>query len=399
VKKLLTIWILSFLSIAQTIGQTTLYNVDFYGGRFTFNYNKVAFASEKNISISKIQQFYKLASATSYQPVTKLLIEQKAQLHLDDWLFYQLIRKTAQQIAPKNIDYNLYTLHKWFLLLQCGYNAIITTNGSKLLLYVECSENIYNIPNRVTNGKQYVCLNYHDYKNIDFEKETFTQVPVNTPAALIGFSYKINSLPVFNNAGYTEKDIHFSYYNTNYEFKVKLNDKIKELFANYPIVDYESSFNIPLSKETYASLIPILKQNTKGLKVKDGVDYLMRFTRDAFAYQKDEDNFGGEKRLTPEQTLLYDKSDCEDRAALFFCLVKEIYDLPMIVLAYPEHVTIAVKFSKPVGQKIMYNGDAYSVCEPTPQLIDLSVGQILPSLKKKEYEIVYAYTPATLIKH
>jgi hypothetical protein len=60
------------------------------------------------------------------------------------------------------------------------------------------------------------------------------------------------------------------------------------------------------------------------MTVKGGVDYLMRFTRYAFMFKPDAENFGSEKRLTPEQTLLYPESDCEDRAALFFCLVKEI---------------------------------------------------------------------------
>ena len=104
-------------------------------------------------------------------------------------------------------------------------------------------------------------------------------------------------------------------------------------------------------------------------------------------------NFGKEKRLTPEQTLLYENSDCEDRAALFFYLVKEIYDLPMIVLAYPKHVTVAVKFDKPVGHTIVYNGNKYSVCEPTPQKQDLRLGESLPELKKSSFEVVYAYHP------
>jgi len=79
---------------------------------------------------------------------------------------------------------------------------------------------------------------------------------------------------------------------------------------------------------------------------------------------------------------------------LFFSLVKEIYNLPMIVLAYPEHVTIAVKFNKPVGTPIIYNGMKYSVCEPTPQKQDLAVGQLSRNLKKERYEIVYAYAPS-----
>ena len=103
--------------------------------------------------------------------------------------------------------------------------------------------------------------------------------------------------------------------------------------------------------------------------------------------------FGKEKRLSPEQTLIYEQSDCEDRAALFFYLVKEIYNLPMIVLNFPRHVTVAVKFKKPVGKHIIYNGNIYTVCEPTPQQVDIPMGQLIPELENTPYEIVYAYTP------
>ena len=119
----------------------------------------------------------------------------------------------------------------------------------------------------------------------------------------------------------------------------------------------------------------------------------MRFTRYAFLFEPDSRQFGNEKRLSPEQTLLYEQSDCDDRAALFFYLVKEIYNLPMLVLAFPEHVTIAVKFDKPVGTPIMYKGEKYSVCEPTPQKQDLKLGQLSPNLDKATYEIAYAYIP------
>ena len=127
---------------------------------------------------------------------------------------------------------------------------------------------------------------------------------------------------------------------------------------------------------------------------KKGVDYLMRFTRYAFLYENDEQNFGAEKRLSPEQTLLNKYSDCDDRAALFIYLVKEIYDLPMIALLYPTHLTMAVQFDKPVGEFITYKGKKYSFCEPTPQAQDLKIGQLANKLKNIKYEIVYAYEPA-----
>lgn len=367
---------------------------DFFGDPVEFEFDpasRVEFADP--LSTEAIQGFYKKILVTQYGPIVKALTDYKKKHKADDWLYYQLIRKTAQQISPKAENYFRYTLYKWFFLTQSGYDAILSIGNNRLLFYVQSDENIYNIPFRIRNGKQYVCLNYHDYGTIDFEKERFAEVAIAASQARKAFSYKVTQLPGFKPADYIEKDISFNYNMTDYHFKLKINPQVKTIFANYPVVDYESYFNIPLSAETYGSLIPSLKKAVKGMNTKNGVDYLMRFTRYAFLFKPDTENFGTEKRLTPEQTLLYENSDCDDRAALFFYVVKEIYNLPMIVLAYPKHVTIAVQFDKPVGKPIVYNGNRYYICEPTPQKEDLNIGQSLPELKKAPYEIVYAYQP------
>lgn len=368
---------------------------DFYGAPIELSMdNSCIIPYTLPLSEHSIQKFQASISEGNAVPVIESLLSFKKKYQLDDWLYYQLIRKTSQQISPKAENYHRYTLYKWFFLTRSGYDATLKINGEKLLFYVQTDENIYNIPSYMKNGKQYVCLNYHDYGfNIDFEKNKFSEVPLSVADAKNGFSYKINRLPAFNPGDYQEKDIQFTYYETDYHFKVKLNPQIKTIFANYPVVDYESYFNIPLSKETYSSLIPLLQKSVKKMNTKTGIDYLMRFTRYAFLFETDSKVFGKEKRLSPEQTLLYEQSDCEDRAALFFFLVKEIYNLPMIVLAYPDHVTIAVKLKKPIGTPIIYNGMTYSVCEPTPQKKDLPVGKLLPNLSKEVYEVVYVYNP------
>ncbi len=65
----------------------------------------------------------------------------------------------------------------------------------------------------------------------------------------------------------------------------------------------------------------------------------------------------------------------------------------MIVLVFPTHVTIAVKFDKPLSNPIVHKGNKYSVCEPTPQMQELRVGQLSPELKKQPFEVVYEYNP------
>ncbi|MFA6059383.1 MAG: hypothetical protein WC756_14350 [Taibaiella sp.] len=345
------------------------------------------------LSQASIRDFYETVNAKNYQPLINSLLACKEKNQLNDWLYYQLIRRMAQQLSPKGENYNRYTLYKWFLLNKSGYDATLAIRKDLLLFYVQSDDNIYDIPYYVKNDKQYVCLNYHDFGTVDFGAAEPNGVNVFIPEGKKAFSYKITHMPDFTDADYAEKDIQFDYKNKGYQFKIKVNSQVQSLFANYPVVDYESYFNIPLSKKTYNSLIPELKNTLKDMNQRKGVDYLMRFTRNAFPYENDQENFGKEKRLSPEQTLLTKYSDCDDRSALFFCLVKEIYNLPMIVLLYPHHVTIAVRFDKPTGHSIMYKNKEYAVCEPTPQLQDLAVGELSPKLQNVPYQIAYAYDP------
>jgi hypothetical protein len=404
VKSILSILVFSFSAITSLTGvaqtKQLLIQFDFYGDSVQLPLDPSSVINfDAPISEAAVQNFYQTISQSQYSPFLQQLLGYKTLYKLDDWLYFQLVRKTAQQISPKAANYDRYTLYKWFLLVKSGYDATLKLAGNRMLLYVQSNENIFEIPYYTKNGKQYVCLNYHDYGgNIDFAKETFKEVNITVPEATCAFSYKVTKMPNFKPNDYTEKELGFNYADNDYHFKIKTTPQIQNLFANYPVVDYESCFNIPLSKETYQSLIPALKKNIKGLNTKSGVDYLMRFTRYAFLFEKDTDQFGKEKRMTPEQTLLYKQSDCEDRVALFYYLVKEIYQLPMIVLVYPAHVTIAVKFDKPVGKPILYNGSQYSVCEPTPQALDLAVGQLLPNLQNQTFEVAFEYNPKRLNK-
>lgn len=398
VKYYISFIILVFAFPFLVFAQHTKKQFDFYGSTIEFSLTESSLVSYSGpLSEQSIHSFYKQLSSADYTSIVNAITFYKGQQKPDDWLFYQLIRKTAQQISPKSENYFSYTLYKWFFLTKAGYDAQLIISKDKMLFYVRSDENIYNIPTRVKDGKQYVCLNFHDYQDIDFEKDTFTEVSLPIPETTKLFSYKLTNVPSFSPDEYLEKDLLFTYNENEYHFKVKINPQVKTIFANYPVVDYESYFGVPLSNETYQSLIPKLKDAVKGLSKKNGVDYLMRFTRNAFHFKPDTENFGKEKRLLPEQTLLYEGSDCEDRAALFFCLVKEIYDLPMIVLAFPKHVTIAVKFDKPIGHSIVYDGDKYSICEPTPQKEDLNIGQLPSELYKTAYEVVYVHTPNSKI--
>lgn len=367
---------------------------DFYGDSIKIEGVHLScpdFAGE--LTAENIVAFSRSIDSGGFTTVVAALRDYRDRHRPDDWMYYQLIRRTAQVLSPKADNYYRYTLYKWFFLTRSGFDATLRLAGDKLLFYVQCGENIYDIPCYTAGGRQYVCLNYHDYAKIDIQNTRIESVEINVPDATRGFSYKLSRIPEFTPKKYEEKELQFSYQDNNYNFRVRLNPDVKNIFANYPVADYQLYFSMPLSSETYGSLIPQLKEAVSDMGVRQGVDYLMRFTRYAFNYQPDRAHFGKEKRMFAEQTLLYEGSDCEDRAALFFYLVKELYQLPMIVLAYPEHVTVAVKFDKPIGTPILYNGQKYTICEPTPQKRDVPLGRISKELVNSSYEVAYVYDP------
>jgi len=376
--------------------QNNSYNISFEFYNDTFNLevdSSIIVNAPTDLSEQYIKSSYNKVNAGKYSSIIKTLTDYKGKHQLNDWLYYQLIRKTAQQISPKKDNYERYTFYKWFLLGKSGYDARLTIADNRIIFYVYNDEDISDIPFIMFKNKKYMCLNHHDYAYADLNKVPPHDM-ISIPEAKEAFSYKVTRMPDFRPEDYYEKQVQFSYKHKTYHFNIKLNPDVETIFANYPVVDFESYFNIPLSKETYGSLIPLLKKNVSGMKQKKGIDYLMRFTRYAFLYENDEDNFGKEKRLSPEETLFSKYSDCDDRAALFFYLVKEIYNVPMIALLYPTHITMAVQFDTPVGgDPIVYKGKTYSICEPTPQKEDLGIGKMSAELKKIPYQVVYAYEP------
>lgn len=385
---------LLFILIQKSQSYAQEHQVNFYNAPFFFSLDStflVDFPSE--VDEHHVFDFYKKIEQSKDFSIINSLLAYKKKYNLNDWIYYQLIRQTAQEISPKQDNYSRYTLYKWYLMCKSGYDARLAVGNNQIIFYIKNNEDIADIPFFSIDGNQYTCLNYHDYGKLFQRNGAYKPVDLKINEAVNDFSYKVTQMPDFNRHNYVDKKINFEYNERLYHFKVRINKDVNKIFANYPGVNFETYFNIPLSRETYQTLIPVLKENIKKMDTIKGVDYLMRFTRYAFLYENDDANFGKEKRLSPEETLNNSYSDCDDRAALFFYLVKEIYNLPMITLLFPTHITMAVQFDKPIGDAILYNGKYYSLCEPTPQSQNLEIGQMSDKLKNESYQVVYHYEP------
>src|SRR5690606_21424305 len=316
-RMIVTIWIF-FLATAPVWSRSLPRTIcfDFYGDsvQYTVSQEHYIKFNDQIRTSENVALFLSSMEKTDFSAVLNALNNYREKEQPDDWMYYQLVRKIAESLSPKTDNYWQYTLYKFFLMYQSGYDPLLAINPSKIVFFIQSDDNIYNMLFRTKNNKNYICINYHDYAGqFDFEKEAYQEISlIHQAAGQKAFSYRISKLPHFSKSDYISKRLNFSTQRNEYFFKIKVNPNVKTIFKNYPIVDYEMQLNAPVSEETKASLLPLLKNRMKKLSTTEGIEYLMHFVRYAFVYEPDTRVYGAEKRFTPEQTLLSENSDCND---------------------------------------------------------------------------------------
>ena len=113
----------------------------------------------------------------------------------------------------------------------------------------------------------------------------------------------------------------------------------------------------------------------------------MEFVQFAIAYQSDNQQFGQENYLFPEETLYYPFADCDDRVSLMVQLINRYTGLPSIGLSYPDHISMAIAFKNSLnGAFVSLSGRKYWVCDPT--YLGSTCGMVMPAYKNVSPEII-----------
>ncbi len=198
-------------------------NVEYFGDTITIQKElEYCVDVQKNKTEKEVLAFFAHTSNQNFQPIIDSLLNYKNRFALNDWLYYQLIRRTAETICPKKSNFDYYTLYKWFLLIKSGYNAQLAFINKKLLLYVQSNDNVYDLPLFVINEKQYVCLNIHDVEKINFKENELKRVNIDLQTATKPFSYKIDYITAFKEKYIKEKEVFFKYHRRMNTFKIAI---------------------------------------------------------------------------------------------------------------------------------------------------------------------------------
>lgn len=334
-----------------------------------------------------LRQFFLLARSQPPSTLSYSLRKARRTLHLNDWLYYELMQKALKELLPGSTQ-NAKVLWSWVLLSQDGYGTHLAYLEDRVFLYAYTQDEVFDAPLIEDNGRSYI--NLTDIKAGRPKQRALYLLDPPHEAKGHAFSFQLKELPLLRSA-IEEKQVRFQYKSDNYELTVPADRTIARYMASYPILKETYYLKTPLSDTLAQTLYPYLSAQIADKNEWQAVEFLVAFTRSAFQYKEDKAHFGCSKPMVAEELFLYPYSDCEDRSALFFNLVNELLGLPMLLIAYPDHLTIAVALPQRKGSYIRHEGRNYYFCDPTGPADSHEIGRVPKEYENTAYEILKSY--------
>ncbi len=390
----------SLASFANDTKETELH-LNFYGELIRFHIQPtIAFlpkvcAKDKCLS----EYFTEMDSRGAYHQLLEQFKQIKKEKNLNDWMYFCLIRQVVEKMyEPVETERReiLHTMVTSFYLSKSGYETRVTNALLKaLFLYVHSTEKIYDIPYTIMDGKRYYNLTAK-YQQLNTRGIAFRVNKFVPRAEGKSFSFLMNELPNWSPKT-VEKTFSFPVDDTIYTLELELDSSSLKMMRNYPALNPMDYLNVPLSSTTSASLLPQLRQIIDGKSQREAVEVLISFTRRAFEYKWDWNVYDQDKPMIADELFFNEYSDHEDRCALFYNLVKELLDLPMIVVShFNNDLTIGVALDEPVGDAYPYQVRLYTICDPTSPNNSKRLGDLPYGFKEEYIEIVGTYEASAM---
>lgn len=362
--------------------ETAEIKFNFYKTEINIDFdNKISETFESPVNNDKISKYWEKLSTADYSSLIKQIKEIRDKLQLQDWGTYLLTRAVSQDIHR---DKNSAQLLQWYILSKLGYDTKIGFKDNKIYLLLPSEHTLYGIT--------YFTIDKTRYYAID---TLFTKEKIKSLKTYEGkyegadkFAFFKTENPRFGTYD-TGKTLSFNYSADKYSLKLKYNENYVNYYKFFPQTFFNAYFAAPPSPGFQNSIVNDLNKIITGKSEEEAVNIILRFVQKAFKYKTDIDQFGYEKYLTPDETVFYPYSDCEDRSILFAYLIKSVLGLDVVLLDYPGHVATAVSLSKNIsidGDSITYNGKKYYVADPT--YINATLGMTMPLVKNKKFEII-----------
>jgi len=346
--------------------------VDFFSTTLSFNVpNKLADAMFFPQTQKGIGNFFKVIAYTEYNYIINEIEDIKKEMNLNDWGLYLLVKKISNQIFPNNDNANLFT---WFVFDKMGYSVRASILRKHIVVVFKTKQSINYTPYYKINGELFYVLDSKAEKGVIY---TYSKDSAN---AIKLFDLSLKELPNLN-LDIKSKELRFKQQNKEYIFTYKYNQNIIDFMQTYPQVQSDVFFNAPLDDISYQSIGKSLKEYVDRERANTAINFVLHFVQNAFKYQNDIDQFGKEKFMFAQETLYYDKSDAEDRVALFSYLIKKFFSFSVIGIKYKDHMIAGLHIPL-LGDSVMDGKRKFIVADPTYN--NANIGQNIAKYKLLE---------------
>lgn len=349
---------------------------DFYGAPIKVDYDpRLKNTKIGAIDPDGISAYWLALSEAYYNHLLKQLREFQTELNLNDFATVQLIQKTAASIHPNDPAYQ--ALLEWFLLTRSRFLAKIAYHENQVFVLLPSLQTRY--------GENFVLIDNRPYYLPPAAPENIKTYSGQFPEADIIPDLTIRkplNLP-FKKAS---RNLSFNHEGKSYKIDIPYNENLMNFYASLPLTDASVYFNSAIDLHTKEALKLTLTPFIKGMSPTQSAAFLLSFVQNAFEYQTDQEQFGREKFLFPDELFKFSASDCEDRSVLFAWLSRNLLDLKVLGLAFEGHMATAICLEGVEGAGFEHEGCRYVVADPT--FIGAPIGLVMPMVKNQTPDLV-----------
>lgn len=363
--------------VAKPVAVVPTQTLYMYGSSFPFYYQKVKSLKLKDASEKSVAAMWNQLSDSSFDDVIADCLRQREERNLCDWAYVKLTKSVAEKYFGQ--DTNEAVVMQMYLLTQSGYQMRIARADKRLTLLIGSKEKIYHYKYFELDGLKFYVLD-RSIENVPMSicNHAF---PKEKPFSLAMMQPKLNVERT------TQRTIVSKRY-PDVKVTVETNQNLIDFYNDCPISAQWNYYSVAsLSDVVKESLYPALRKAIAGKSDLEAANILLNFVQTGFEYATDQEQFGYERPLYPDESIFYPYCDCEDRAVLYTCLVRELLGLETVLLNYPEHLAAAVHFNEEVeGDYIVFEGKTYLVTDPT--FIGAPVGRCAKQYKAAKPKVV-----------
>ncbi len=349
---------------ASSPPEKAVVHVAFYSAELSFHVHPQAFEHRlRHNDPKEIKHFLWALDQGRLHALLHGLQTAKALLRLNDWLYLKLCRKALEKSYPDLSQAEQQAVLCW-TMARSGYDARLVYDASGVEMIVRCGEKVYNATSVFIHrgGESYLLPSSVGGQGRTNQLQYYLDYAPNPRGKALSFAF--DSWPLMP-SDTIRQTFRFTFEQSDYRLDLHLPTSLRPLLFDYPVVESGMYWQTPMSPYLRDQLSDQLAPLLAGRSERDALRLLLAFTRQAFSYQTDDTAYGFEKPFFAEEVFLHPHSDCEDRVALFYNLVRELLGFPMLVLEMPDHLTLAVAFEGGSGKYIRHRGKTYWVCDPT----------------------------------